>query len=63
MRARIALRKAGKLPVDDKETQETMVQEEVNAVKFNRTTLPVTVEDIVEAFVRGDEVCSILNKY
>lgn len=61
MRARIALRKAGKLPVKDKagaerETEETqLVDSEILAVKGARGH-PVSKEDIVEAFCKGEEV-------
>ncbi len=61
MRARIALRIAGKLPVTDKigeakaTEEERRVNDEITAVK-NHRGLPVSKDDIIEAFCRGEEV-------
>lgn len=62
MRARIALRKAGKLPVTDgmgeakTAEEDRRVKDEIIAVKNNRG-LPVGKDDIIEAFCKGEEVC------
>lgn len=58
MRARIALRKAGVLPVDDKKKESTLVLEEQEKTKCGKGH-PVSEKDILDAFRRGDEVRSI----
>ena len=55
MRCRIALRKAGVLPVDNKIEEEQLVNAEEVKVKANRGTY-VTEDDILQALYRGDEV-------
>lgn len=55
MRARIALRKAGILPVDDKVKETALVHEEQEKAKSGNGH-PVNEKDILEAFRRGDEV-------
>ena len=61
MRARIALRIAGKLPVTNEigeakaTEEERRVNDEITAVK-NHRGLPVSKDDIIEAFCRGEEV-------
>ena len=55
MRARIALRKAGLLPVDDANEAEKLVKAEMDKVKANKGTV-VTEKDIITALNRGDEV-------
>ncbi|KAF5311336.1 hypothetical protein D9611_012629 [Ephemerocybe angulata] len=59
MRARIALRKAGVLPVDDKEGEEALLLKEMGDVKKGKGR-PVTEGDVLEAFKNGDEGISIL---
>ena len=60
MRARIALRKAGLIPIYDKKDGEaleaSLIDSEINAVKSGSPGYPVTVNDIINAFIRGDEV-------
>ena len=51
MRARIALRKAGVLPVNVAEEWDTLVKNEIV-----RGRTQVTEDDIIEALNRGDEV-------
>ncbi|KAF9525904.1 hypothetical protein CPB83DRAFT_908867 [Crepidotus variabilis] len=60
MRARIALRKAGILPIDDKEAEEILVAAEVVAVKNKKPLYEVNAKDIVKAFRRGDEGVDII---
>lgn len=57
MRARIALRLASIIPIDNKEEEARIVQKEVKAVKASKGR-PVSEEDIIDAFCRGDEVIS-----
>ncbi|KAF6746320.1 hypothetical protein DFP72DRAFT_923167 [Ephemerocybe angulata] len=59
MRARIALRKAGVLPVDDKEGEEALLLKGMGDVKRGKGR-PVTEGDVLEAFKNGDEGISIL---
>jgi len=59
MRARIALRKVGVLPVDDAREEEMLVKAEMDKVRGNKGT-EVTEDDIVEALNRGDEGIDII---
>jgi hypothetical protein len=59
MRARIALRKAGVLPVDDAKEEDMLVKAEMDKVKGNKGT-QVTEDDIIQALDRGDEVSFFL---
>jgi hypothetical protein len=55
MRARIALRKAGCIPLEDKSKEDALIDEEIDAVRVNKG-IPVSVDDVVNALGRGDEV-------
>jgi hypothetical protein len=55
MRARIALQLASMIPIDDKEEEARIVQNEVKAVSVNKGR-PVSEEDIIDVFHQGDEV-------
>ena len=55
MRCRIALRKAGVLPVDNEIEEQRLVEAEKIKVKANRGT-EVTEDDILQALERGEEV-------
>ncbi|KJA24212.1 hypothetical protein HYPSUDRAFT_537479 [Hypholoma sublateritium FD-334 SS-4] len=65
MRARIALRKAGQLPVTGQmgeakaAEEDRRVNDEIIAVKNNRG-LPVNKEDIIEAFCKGEEAIDVI---
>ncbi|KAF8182322.1 hypothetical protein BJ912DRAFT_1145231 [Pholiota molesta] len=59
MCARIALRLASMIPIDDKEEEARIVQNEVKAVSVNKGR-PVSEEDIIDAFRRGDEGIDII---
>ncbi|KAF9562269.1 hypothetical protein CPC08DRAFT_761565 [Agrocybe pediades] len=54
MRARIALRKRGLLPVDDKKAEEDLVDTEVQNVRENRG-IALSEEEVISAICRGDE--------
>jgi len=56
MRARIALRKHGCIPLEDKNKEEALIDEEIDSVKSNKGRL-VDTSDIICALDRGDEVC------
>ena len=56
MRARIALRKHGCIPLEDKKKEETLIEKEIDSVKANNGR-PVDAGDIIGALERGDEVC------
>lgn len=56
MRARIALRKAEKLPPKGGEDEDAVIATEMEAIKRGNG-LPVDEDDIIEAFCREDEVC------
>lgn len=53
MRARIALRKAGCIPLEDKSKEDALIDEEIDAVRVNKGR-PVSVDDVVNALGRGD---------
>ena len=52
MRIRIALRKVGLIPLDDKEEEETLIVESMAC----QSDFKVTEEDIRTALYKGDEV-------
>ena len=56
MRARIALRKHGCIPLEDKKREEALIDKEIDFVKANNGR-PVGARDIIGALERGDEVC------
>jgi len=59
MRVRIALRKAGVIPMEDKKKEEECIAKEKRAVKSNKKNLgkyAVSEEDVIKAFSDGDEV-------
>ena len=55
MTARIALRKAGLLPALDEGVEAKLVKAELENIKIRKGS-PVTQEDVIAAFDRGDEV-------
>ena len=55
MRARIALRKHGCIPLEDKKKEKTVIEKEIESVKANNGR-PVDAGDIIRALERGDEV-------
>ncbi|KAF8957580.1 hypothetical protein BDZ97DRAFT_1924462 [Flammula alnicola] len=59
MRARIALRLASIIPIDDKAEEKNLILEEVLAVK-NGKGRPVTEDDIICAFSKGNEGIDII---
>ena len=56
MRARIALRKDLSIPLEDKNEEKALIDEEIRAIRMNKGR-PVGVNDLVGALERGDEVC------
>ena len=58
MLARIALRKYGLLPLADEANENALEVAEMAAIR-SKTGRHVTVQDITDAFSRGDEVCLI----
>jgi hypothetical protein len=60
MRVRIALRKAGAIPLEDKNREKELVEQEKLAVKAGRPCHSVTEDDIIKAFLKGDEVGNLL---
>lgn len=58
MRARIVLRAAGSIPIDNKEREEALVNEEVEKIRRGKGK-KVTTRQILEAFSNGDEVGDI----
>ena len=57
MAARIALRKAGLLPAPNEAAEDQLVKEELQRIKI-RKGRPITQDDGIAAFERGDEVRS-----
>lgn len=55
MRARIALRKFGLLSVDNKDTHDLLISQEMEKIKQGKGR-DLSEEDIIDAFSRGDEV-------
>ncbi|KAJ3510253.1 hypothetical protein NLJ89_g4787 [Agrocybe chaxingu] len=55
MRSRIALRKAGLIPLEDKMAEKVLIDKEMLAVK-SKGGHPVDADDIIAALERGDEV-------
>ncbi|TFK34128.1 hypothetical protein BDQ12DRAFT_378449 [Crucibulum laeve] len=61
MRARVALRKDGLLPVDDELKAEALVQKQMCAIKGGKgKTISVTVKELISALERGDEGIDII---
>lgn len=60
MRVRIALRRAGAIPLEDKDQEKEVIEQEKLAVKAGRPFYPVTEDDIISAFLKGDEVGNFL---
>ncbi|TEB37851.1 hypothetical protein FA13DRAFT_1725470 [Coprinellus micaceus] len=58
MTARIALRKAGLLPARDAAAEDELVKEELESIKI-RKGRPITRDDIIAAFERGDVAVDI----
>lgn len=58
MRARIALRKKGLIPVEDKAIENDIIRNEMTAIKACRGK-PVSTEEIIAAFHKGDEVSAV----
>ncbi|KAF5322664.1 hypothetical protein D9619_002219 [Psilocybe cf. subviscida] len=59
MRARIVLRAAGSIPIDNKEREEALVNEEVEKIRRGKGK-KVTTRQILEAFSNGDEGVDII---
>ncbi|KDR85964.1 hypothetical protein GALMADRAFT_219022 [Galerina marginata CBS 339.88] len=59
MRSRIALRKAGAIPLEDKDVEEDIINAEMAAFRANGG-LPVTEEDVIAAFSQGEEAIDII---
>ncbi|KAF8177598.1 hypothetical protein BJ912DRAFT_1063501 [Pholiota molesta] len=59
MRARIALRLASIIPMDDKDEEERIISEEVDSIKKDRGR-PVSSDNIIAAFSDGDEEIDIV---
>ncbi|KAJ3501727.1 hypothetical protein NMY22_g18824 [Coprinellus aureogranulatus] len=59
MLARIILRKAGSLPASDPTKEDALVAKEIVKIKAGKPSFPVSKEDIVDAFSRGDEAIDI----
>lgn len=57
MRARIALRKAGLIPLEDKATENALIEEEMGKIKQSRGRA-VLMGEILDAFHKGEEVSS-----
>ena len=55
MRARIALRKHGCIPLEDNKKEGALINKEMDAIKANKGR-PVDAADIISALERGDEV-------
>jgi len=51
MRVRIALRRAGAIPLEDKDQEKELIEQEKLAVKAGRPFYPVTEDDIMNAFL------------
>lgn len=56
MRARIALRKHGCIPLKDKNKEDALISKEMDAIKA-KNGRSVDPGDIISALERGDEVC------
>ncbi|KAF9481104.1 hypothetical protein BDN70DRAFT_876706 [Pholiota conissans] len=59
IRARVALRLSVTIPIEDKEEEARIIEEEVKAIKRKQGTL-VSEDDIVNAFSNGDEQIDII---
>ncbi|KDR75435.1 hypothetical protein GALMADRAFT_249491 [Galerina marginata CBS 339.88] len=59
MRARIALRKGGAIPLEDKEDEKRRVEVEIEAIKRDKGQ-PVSVADIIAALSNNDEGIDII---
>ncbi len=60
MRVRIALRRAGAIPLEDENKEKELIEQEKLAVKAGRPCYAVTEDDIMKAFLKGDEVDNFL---
>lgn len=57
MRARITLRAVGLIPLDNKEREEQLIRDEVNNIlSKKRKGKNITIDQVLKAFARGDEV-------
>ncbi|KAJ3546397.1 hypothetical protein NMY22_g2078 [Coprinellus aureogranulatus] len=59
MLARITLRKAGSLPCRDQSKEDALVEKEKDKILAGKASYPVSTDDIVDAFARGDEAIDI----
>ncbi|CAA7270712.1 unnamed protein product [Cyclocybe aegerita] len=59
MRARIALRKAGLIPLADEKEEARLIEKEVKAV-VRSSGLPVREQDLIDALCRGEENIDII---